>query len=149
MNRGEKIAKARREMNLTQDQLAEMLEVTRQTISKWESNLAYPESVKLGKLAEVLNVTCDYLLRENQATSTSTSIEVTMNNSGNYTLDWSKLYPILNEYQNMIDCPHYFEKIYGMVKEIMVKYKYSSEDTFLILKDLLYQIYLQMEKKVQ
>ncbi|WP_124053324.1 helix-turn-helix domain-containing protein [Priestia endophytica] len=149
MNRGEKIAKARREMNLTQDQLAEMLEVTRQTISKWESNLAYPESVKLGKLAEVLNVTCDYLLRENQTTSPSPSVEVTMNNSGNYTLDWSKLYPILNEYQDTVDCPHYYEKIYGMVKEIMVKYKYSSEDTFLILKDLLYQVYLQMEKKVQ
>ncbi|KYG29062.1 helix-turn-helix domain-containing protein [Priestia endophytica] len=149
MNRGEKIAKARREMNLTQDQLAEMLEVTRQTISKWESNLAYPESVKLGKLAEVLNVTCDYLLRENQTTSPSPSVEVTMSNSGNYTLDWSKLYPILNEYQDTVDCPHYYEKIYGMVKEIMVQYKYSSEDTFLILKDLLYQVYLQMEKKVQ
>lgn len=147
MNRGEKIAKARREMNLTQDQLAETLEVTRQTILKWESNLAYPESVKLGKLAEVLNVTCDYLLRENQATPTS--VEVTINNSGNYTLDWSKLYPILNEYQDKVDCPHYYEKIYGMVQEIMVKYKYSSEDTLLILKDLLCQVYLHMEKKVQ
>jgi len=39
---------------LTQDQLAESLEVTRQTISKWESDLAFPETAKISKLAEVL-----------------------------------------------------------------------------------------------
>ena len=45
----EKIAMARRSINLTQDQLAELLEVTRQTISKWESGLAFPETAKISE----------------------------------------------------------------------------------------------------
>ena len=54
MKIGEKIAKARKDINLTQDQLAELLDVTRQTISKWESNLAYPETSKIAKLRQTL-----------------------------------------------------------------------------------------------
>ena len=63
----EKIAMARRSINLTQDQLAELLEVTRQTISKWESGLAFPETAKISKLADVLKVSCDYLLKDDKS----------------------------------------------------------------------------------
>lgn len=47
MTTGEKISKLRRENNYTQEQLAELLGVSRQAISKWESSLAYPETDKL------------------------------------------------------------------------------------------------------
>lgn len=65
MSIGEKLAEARREKNLTQEQLAELLGVTRQSISRWEQNQAYPEMEKILRLADILNVSCDYLLKDN------------------------------------------------------------------------------------
>lgn len=74
MKTGEKISKARRSVNLTQDQLAELLELTRQTISKWESDLALPEASKIAKLAEVLKGSCDYLLKDCKVMTTEVSM---------------------------------------------------------------------------
>lgn len=42
MTLGEKIAKQRKERNYTQEQFADILGVSRQSISKWESNITYP-----------------------------------------------------------------------------------------------------------
>lgn len=44
MTLGEKISKLRKENNITQEQLASMFGVSRQAISKWESDAAYPET---------------------------------------------------------------------------------------------------------
>ncbi len=65
MSIGEKLAEARRAKNLTQEQLAELLGVTRQSISRWEQNQAYPEMEKILRLSDILGVSCDYLLKEN------------------------------------------------------------------------------------
>ncbi len=65
MSIGEKIMEARRAKNLTQEQLAELLGVTRQSISRWEQNQAYPEMEKIVRLSDILGVSCDYLLKEN------------------------------------------------------------------------------------
>lgn len=65
MSIGEKIVEARRAKNLTQEQLAELLGVTRQSISRWEQNQAYPEMEKILRLSDILGVSCDYLLKEN------------------------------------------------------------------------------------
>ena len=62
MSIGSKIADARKEKNLTQEQLADMMSVTRQSISRWESDLSYPEMEKVVLLSELLGVSCDYLL---------------------------------------------------------------------------------------
>lgn len=64
MKIGKKIAEARKNKNLTQEQLAELMAVTRQTVSRWESGLAYPEMEKVVKLASLLKVSCDYLLND-------------------------------------------------------------------------------------
>ena len=55
MTLGEKLSKLRKEYNYTQEQLADILGVSRQSISKWESDIAYPETeklIELGKLFE-------------------------------------------------------------------------------------------------
>ena len=65
MSIGEKIVEARRAKNLTQEQLAELLGVTRQSISRWEQNQAYPEVEKILRLSDILGVSCDYLLKGN------------------------------------------------------------------------------------
>ena len=44
MTLGEKLSKLRKEYNYTQEQLADILGVSRQSISKWESDIAYPET---------------------------------------------------------------------------------------------------------
>ncbi|MDO0823799.1 helix-turn-helix domain-containing protein [Desulfosporosinus nitroreducens] len=143
MKTGEKIAKARKIINLTQDQLAELLEVTRQTISKWESELAFPETAKIPKLAEVLKVSCDYLLRDDKSVTT----EVSMQSSNGYVVDWTKLYPILGEYQNTVNCKQYHRIFTEMIKEMMKTYNYSLDDTVLVLKDLQYNAFLEMQNE--
>ncbi len=148
MNIGEKIAKARRDVNLTQDQLAESLEVTRQTVSKWESDLAYPEVPKIAKLAEILEVSCDYLLKEDNNDKLNNTITMVPSEEG-YTIDWTRLYPILNKYQSSVDCMKYRIEFDKMMKEVMSQYNYSVTDAVLVLKDLMYQTFLDLKKKVK
>ena len=69
MTLGDKLSKLRRENNYTQEQLAEILGVSRQAISKWESNTAYPETDKLIKLGELYGCSMDYLLKDGENVS--------------------------------------------------------------------------------
>lgn len=63
MTLGEKLAKLRKENNYTQEGLAEVLGVSRQAISKWESDTAYPETDTLIRLGELYECSMDYLLK--------------------------------------------------------------------------------------
>ena len=62
MTLGEKILELRRRNAISQDALAERLDVSRQAVSKWERDEAIPETDKIVKLAQVFGVTTDYLL---------------------------------------------------------------------------------------
>ena len=64
MTLGEKLSKLRKEYNYTQEQLADILGVSRQSISKWESDSAYPETAKLIELGKLFDCSMDYLLKE-------------------------------------------------------------------------------------
>lgn len=66
MTIGEKISRLRKETNYTQEQLADILGVSRQAISKWESNITYPETDKLIRLSKLFNCSLDYLLKESE-----------------------------------------------------------------------------------
>lgn len=61
----EKILKLRKENGMSQEELAEKLNVSRQSVSKWESAAAYPELDKILELSNVFGVTTDYLLKDN------------------------------------------------------------------------------------
>ena len=67
MTLGEKIYKLRNERNLTQEQLAEKLGVTRQSISKWEGDLVKPEIEKLKAMAKLFEVSLDDLISDEAA----------------------------------------------------------------------------------
>lgn len=68
LNLGENLKRLRKERNLSQEQLAEMLNVSRQAISKWESNKTYPDIENLILLRNLFNVTLDDLIvNENKA----------------------------------------------------------------------------------
>lgn len=60
---GENLQYLRRRAGLTQEQLAEQLAVTRQSVSKWESGAGFPEMEKLMQIAERFHVNLDTLLR--------------------------------------------------------------------------------------
>lgn len=64
MTIGEKIEKLRKEQNLTQEQFAEVLHVSRQSVSKWELNTAYPDTEKLIRISKLFDCSLDYLLKD-------------------------------------------------------------------------------------
>ncbi len=64
MTLGGKLSKLRRDNNYTQEQLAAVLGVSRQAISKWESDAAYPETDKLIRISELFDCSLDYLLKD-------------------------------------------------------------------------------------
>lgn len=70
-----RIQEQRKLNGLTQEQLAEKLNVSRQSISKWESNQAFPEIDRIILMSEIFNVSTDYLLKEktNDYSKNSTS----------------------------------------------------------------------------
>lgn len=61
MNLGENIYRLRSEKNMSQGDLADALEVSRQSVSKWENNSAVPELEKLIKMSQLFGVTLDEL----------------------------------------------------------------------------------------
>lgn len=62
MNLDEKILKLRKSKGMSQDELGEELGVSRQSVSKWESGQVTPELDKIKKIANIFDVTTDYLL---------------------------------------------------------------------------------------
>ena len=67
MNLGENIQYLRKINKITQEELADQMSVSRQTISKWEMNQAFPEIPKIVELADVFHCKVDELLRVNLA----------------------------------------------------------------------------------
>lgn len=63
---GSKIKNARLEKKLTQEQVAELLGVSRQTISNWENAKSYPDIISVIKMSECYDVSLDYLLKGEQ-----------------------------------------------------------------------------------
>lgn len=62
MTLGEKIYQLRKERNMSQGSLAEVLKVSRQSVSKWETDSSIPELGKLIQISEVFGITLDELV---------------------------------------------------------------------------------------
>ena len=73
MTLGEKILKLRKTRGWSQEDLAGRIGVTRQALSRWESDAAVPDTVNVVELADLFGVSCDYLLRE-KWTENSTAV---------------------------------------------------------------------------
>lgn len=64
---GEKIKRLRTEQHLSQKELAEKLEVSRQAIAKWETNRGIPDIENLKRIAQVFDVSIDYLVNDEES----------------------------------------------------------------------------------
>ena len=78
MTVGERIASVRKERSLSQVQLAKLLDVTRQAVSKWENDLTAPDTMKLIQLADALNTDVEYLATGNHSKIKSPPEVITM-----------------------------------------------------------------------
>lgn len=82
MTTGEKLQSLRKQNNYTQEDLAEIMNVSRQSISKWESDIAFPETEKLIALSKLYKCSIDYLLKDeiNEPVSSSVAEEKAISN---------------------------------------------------------------------
>ena len=76
MDFSEKLLTLRKARDLTQEELAEKLNVSRQSVSKWESGQAVPELDKIVALSTVFDVTTDYLLKSSEIDDLSVKTEM-------------------------------------------------------------------------
>ena len=76
MNFSEKLLTLRKAKDLTQEQLAEKLDVSRQSVSKWESGQATPDLEKIVEISAIFDVTTDYLLKSSEIDDLSVKTEM-------------------------------------------------------------------------
>ena len=72
---GQKIAEKRKQMHLTQEELAFKLNVSPQAVSKWENDLSIPDVTLLIALSDLFNISLDELIREKQNLPVTTLVE--------------------------------------------------------------------------
>ena len=75
MTLGENIVRLRTQRNWSQGDLADALDISRQSVSKWETDASVPELEKLLKLSELFGVTLDALVRGEDAPQSGGSAE--------------------------------------------------------------------------
>jgi len=66
MEIGSKLRQARNAAGITQEQAAEKLSVSRQTISNWENNRSYPDIISVIRMSDIYSVSLDHLLKEEE-----------------------------------------------------------------------------------
>ena len=79
MSFAENLKILRKEKNLSQEQLAEIMDVSRQAVSKWEQGSGYPETEKLIALAQRLDVSLDVLLLDKDNSSGNGEVPSVLN----------------------------------------------------------------------
>ena len=75
----DKLQKIRKENNVTQEQLADKLNVSRQAVSKWESGTAYPDTEKLIQISKIFNTSLDELINDNAGSNKNNEMNKKIN----------------------------------------------------------------------
>ena len=142
MSLGNSLFDARKKKGLSQEEVAEKLGVSRQTISKWETEETVPDIYQAKKLAKIYGLSLDELI---DADLEQKEIEEVIKNTDekkeakiNWTNAWSRKYPVLATYQQEVDIDRYARQIREMLTDLQVKYHYNNLDSMLVLKDILY-----------
>lgn len=78
---GENIARYRKEKGLSQEKVSEYMQVSRQAVTKWESNISKPSSENIIKLAKLFDVSVDILLNNNECKNELNETTVTTSKS--------------------------------------------------------------------
>lgn len=148
MTLGEKLIYLRKISGLSQEEVAEKLGVSRQTVSKWETDQTIPELIKVKSLSQLYTVSYDYLISGNQIGGDLTSIELIVDEI-DWTSAWSKKYPILASYQGINGINTYYEKVSELYDTFKNEFNFNDVDAVLVLKDILYQKYKIAKNQVK
>ncbi len=150
MGFGSSLAGARRRSGLSQEAVAEKLGVSRQTISKWETDETLPDLRQAKKLSALYHVTLDDLVDFDLAVQEIEEVIQRTTQETQQKIDWTKLwgqkYPVLTTYPQTVDLSHYIPQLEGMLARLKGDYGYADEDAFLVLKDILAQIWNKRNK---
>lgn len=141
MGLGNNLFNARKKKGLSQEEVAGKLGVSRQTISKWETDETLPDIRQSKRLAVLYGLSLDELIefdidvREIQEVIDRTGDEVS--EKIDWTKMWSRKYPILAQYQKEVDAGFYAAKLKELLQDLEKKYGYDELNAFLVLKDIL------------
>lgn len=145
MTLGNSLTNARQKSGHTQEQIAEKLGVSRQTISKWELDETLPDIRQAKKLAQLYQLSLDDLIDfDADVAAIQTAINTTsdaVTNKVNWTQAWGQKYPVLTTYQQKVDTRRYTKALTIELKDLEHRYGYSKLDAFLVLKDILVTIW--------
>lgn len=152
MSLGNSLFQARKKCGLSQEAVAEKLGVSRQTVSKWETDETVPDIRQSKKIAVLYHVSLDELidfdidLKEIQEAIDRTTEKV--EEKINWTNVWGKKYPILLQYQKDVNISDYASRIDMMLDELKREYNYSEQDAMLVLKDILSNVWKNRKDSV-
>ena len=146
MKLGNNLFQARKKVGLSQEAVAEKLGVSRQTISKWETDETLPDIYQSKKLSKIYNISLDDLIEFDVGLN---EIEKAIENSDekrdakiDWTKAWGKKYPILVTYQKEVNITKYAKEIRRLFNNLEKEYGYTELDAMLVLKDILGHEYL-------
>ena len=151
MNLGNNLFHARKRCGLSQEDVAEKLGVSRQTISKWETDETVPDIRQSKKMAVLYKMTLDELIdfdidvKERQEIIDQTSEKT--EEKVDWTNAWGKKYPILLQYQDKVNIPGYARRINIMLDELKQEYQFNEQEAMLVLKDILYHVWKTRKDK--
>ena len=125
--------------------MAEKLGVSRQTISKWETNETLPDIRQSKGLAMLYNMTLDELIEydfdEQQAQQMIESVSDEAQARIDWNKVWSKKYPVLATYHKTVRIDDYAPTLREMLTQLRVDCGYNNTDALLVLKDILARVW--------
>ena len=145
MSLGNSLFNARKKSGLSQEEVAEKLGVSRQTISKWETDETLPDIRQSKKLAVLYHLTLDELIDfDADVKEIEDMIEKTNEETQkkiDWTKVWSKKYPVLGTYQEVVNIDDYAHELRRLLKKLRIDYGYNDVDALLVLKDILSKVW--------
>lgn len=145
MNLGSNLYNARKKSGLSQEEVAEKLGVSRQTISKWETGETLPDIRQAKRLAGLYRLTLDDLIaldaEVEEIERTIDSISEETQKKVDWTKVWGKRYPVLTTYQQQVKISDYAVPLRELLDQLKREYGYSDVDACLVLKDVLAHVW--------
>ncbi len=145
MGFGENLIRSRKKSGLSQEEVAAKLGVSRQTVSKWELGETLPDIQQAKKLSTLYHITLDELVElDLQVKEIQEVIEKTTEETQkkiDWTAMWAKKYPVLASYPQEVNLEDYVPGLKSMLARLEQDYHYNRQDAFLVLKDILSQIW--------
>lgn len=153
MNLGNSLFHARKKSGLSQEEVAEKLGISRQTVSKWETGETLPDIRQSKRLALLYHLSLDELIdfdldvqEIEQAIARS---DEKREEKIDWTRAWGKKYPILLEYPAQVNTEYYAVRLDELLQTMRDEYNYSELDAMLVLKDILAQVWKRRKNKTQ